>query len=203
MSARSGANAVRPAAPRLWAVAALVTGLLALAGCSSSGEGDGSDATLIPETVVTADPGTTVAPPSGSTSSASTPTTTGSPNSGEQPSSPSSLPADLTGVCAPLRETYGVADIRPRDSSSWVDERQRVVVDARREADLLAVARSSAPAVVAGDLATLASYATFVADTVAGADSYGAAVATLDSGPARGPVDTAAASVVSWRSANC
>jgi hypothetical protein len=172
-------------------------GVALVAGCSSSSNEDAGPATLIEETVITADPGTTVAPPSGSTTA--DPGTTGG-----QPSSPSSLPADLTGTCATLAETYGIAELRPKDTESWPDERQRVVVDARREADLLtAAATSSAPAAIAADLTDLAGYATFVAGAVEPAGDYGAAVAAIDAGPPTAPVDASAAAVAAWRDANC
>ncbi|HEY6532089.1 MAG TPA: hypothetical protein VIY72_07285 [Acidimicrobiales bacterium] len=188
----------RPArrARRLVTVAALA-GLL-FVGCSSDGgDEDSSSSTSVDATEPSADTTTTVAPPSGSTA-----TTPGS-TEGSLPSSPSSLPAELTGACAPLAETYGIDALQPRDTSSWVDERLRVVVDARREADLLGAARSSMSPPIAGDVETLASYATFVADAVLGADSYGASVAAIDSGPDRGPVDAASTAVAAWRDVSC
>jgi hypothetical protein len=172
--------------------AALVAVLVA--GCSSSSDDEAGPATLIDGTVVTAEPATTVAPPS----STSAPGTTA-----DQPSSPSSLPADLSGTCALLAETYGLDDLRPKDSESWPDERQRVVVDARREADLLTAAAAAAPPAIAADITVLAGHATFVADAVEPAPDHAAALAALDAEPAPGPVEASAAAVTAWRDANC
>jgi hypothetical protein len=179
----------------------LVLGAAVLAGCSSDGD-DGSAGSTVPTDDTAVDqPGTTQAPPGGSTTSTgSTPSTT---TEGSLPSSPSTIPADLVGTCAALAETYGIDVLRPSESGSWVDERQRVVVDARREADLLVAARAAAPPDLAEDLTTLADYATFVADAVAAAESQGAAVAAIDAGPPRGPVDAASAAVAAWSTANC
>jgi hypothetical protein len=190
---------VRTRSPRV--VARLTAlGLAALVvvvgvGCSdSSGDDVTGSSTSSVET-------TALPPPTGVTSS-SEPATP--PSEGEGlPSSPSTLPPDLSGTCAPLGETYGIDAVQPRDTSSWVDERQRVVVDARREAQLLSVARNSAPAVVAGDLTTLLDHASFVADAVEGASSYAAAVSAIDAGSSPAAVDGAAAAVAAWRTANC
>jgi hypothetical protein len=179
-------------------LAVLALGAVVLAGCSSDGDAGSATSTMPSDDTVVEGPGTTQSTASGSTQSTSSTTTEGS-----LPSSPSTIPADVAGTCAALAETYGIDVLRPSDSSSWVDERQRVVVDARREADLLVAARTAAPAALAGDLTTLADYATFVADAVAGADSQGAAVAAIDAGPARGPVDAASIAVAGWSTANC
>jgi hypothetical protein len=169
-----------------------------LAGCSSDGDEGSASSTAPPDDTVLDEPDTTA--PTSATLTQSTSSTT---TEGSLPSSPSTIPADVAGTCAALAETYGIDVLRPSDSSSWVDERQRVVVDARREADLLVAARTAAPAAIAGDLTTLADYATFVADAVAAADSQGAAVAAIDAGPARGPVDAASTAVAGWSAANC
>jgi hypothetical protein len=179
----------------------VVLGAAVLAGCSSD-SGDGSATSTVPADDTAVDqPGTTQAPPGGSTTSTgSAPSTT---TEGSLPSSPSTVPADLVGTCAALAETYGIDVLRPSESGSWVDERQRVVVDARREADLLVAARADAPSDIAEALTTVADYASFVADAVAAADSQSAAIAAIDSGPPRGPVDAASTTVADWRAANC
>ena len=113
------------------------------------------------------------------------------------------MPASVDGPCAALAETIGLDQIQPKDSSSWVDERQRIVVDARREAQLLATAQQGAPAVVTVDLATLQAYASWLANTVEGAESYSAASTAIQSYPDQSRVGPAEASVQTWRTANC
>ena len=103
----------------------------------------------------------------------------------------------------PLAETIGLDQIGPKDTSSWVDERQRVVVDARREAELLGVAQKNAPVTIAGQLATMQAYATWLANVVEGAGNYAAASAVIGSYPDKDSVDQAAAGVLTWRTANC
>ena len=72
---------------------------------------------------------------------------------GSQVTSPSTIPASVEGTCAALAETYGLDELQPKNTISWVDERQRVVVDAQREAGLLGTAQQGAPADVASRLA--------------------------------------------------
>jgi len=103
----------------------------------------------------------------------------------------------------PLAETIGLDQIRPKDTSSWIDERQRVVVDGRREAELLGIAQKNAPVTIAGQLGTMQAYATWLADTVEGADNYGAAASAIGSYVDKGSVDQAVAGVQTWRTANC
>jgi hypothetical protein len=174
--------------------------LVALVGCSSSGGGAESSSSTAPVETTSL---STASSAVGSTTSSGVTAPPSSPGGGGLPSSPSTLSPNLSGTCDALAETYGIDQIRPTAGSSWVDERQRVVVDARREAQLLSVARDNAPAAIADDLSVMAEYASFVADAVEGSASYSVAVSTIDAGPDRAGVDTASAVVVSWRNANC
>jgi hypothetical protein len=174
--------------------AGALVALLALAGCSSSGK-DASPADTA--TATTAASGTSIT--SGGT--AGTTATTGS--SDPIPTSPSTLPASVAGTCAALAQTYGLDQIQPKNTSSWVDERQRIVVDAQRESQLLAAAQPGAPADVAARLVTMQTYASWLATTVQGAAGFSAAVAAVDAYPDQVGVSLAAASVATWRAANC
>jgi len=194
---------LRTGSPRRLAFLAGValSALLVVAGCSSSKD-DAAGAT------------TTTTPASSSSSSSSTaptsstattvggtgPTTT---SGGGAPSSPSSIPASVSGTCEALAETYGLDDLQPKNTSSWPDERQRVVVDAQREAALLGVAQQGAPAEIAPRLRTLAGYASWLATTMQGAGSFSEAVAAIDAYPDLVPVSLAVANVRTWQKANC
>ncbi len=169
--------------------AVVLTALLATAGCSSSKDDAGSGGTT-------------------STSSASGTSTTGgstgtSSSSGSQVTSPSTIPASVEGTCAALAETYGLDEIQPKNTTSWVDERQRVVVDAQREAGLLGTAQQGAPADVASRLAVMQAYAAWVATTMQGMGSYNEAIAVRDAYPDLVGVSLAVATVETWQSANC
>lgn len=185
------ARSPRPVRRLVPTAAALVAvSVLVVAGCSSGSSGTGASDT---STNVTAAPETSV------TTATSAPTT--SPTD-PVPTSPSTLPT-FDGPCAVLAQTLGLDEIRPIDSSSWVDERQRVVVDAQREAQLLAAAQTGAPADIAVRLATMQAYAAFVATSVEASGSYAEAVASLAGYP-DSPGTTLAVNVVAaWRSANC
>ncbi len=180
--------------------AARVGALVAVAGltlgaCSSSSDDasssttDGVGTTVLPTT----EPATTTAPES----------TTTSTTLGGLPPAPSTIPAGIDTTCAALAETYGLAELRPTDPDHWPDERSRISVDARREADLLVTASSTAPPAVAPALGTERDYAIFVATTVEGAAGYSAAVAAIDAYPAAGELSAAVSTVDNWRSANC
>ena len=91
----------------------------------------------------------------------------------------------------------------PIDSSSWRDERERIVVDAQREASLLRRAAASAPTEIAMALETGAAYADFVSDAVAGASDFDEASIRLAGFGDLGEVQRQAAVVATWRSANC
>jgi len=178
--------------------AALLTACVALAvllgACGSDGEEGGGDTT----TSVTA-PGTSVSTsPSSSTTGGGESTT----STGPLPTSPSTLPP-FDGPCDALAQTLGLDEIRPIDSSSWIDERQRIVVDAQREAQLLASAQQGAPSDIAVRLATMEAYAAFVASAVGNADSYASATASLDGYPDSVGVTQAEQAVSAWRATAC
>ena len=162
--------------------AVALAALLATAGCSSSKDDAASGATT-----------------SSSSSPASRRATGGSTGtsspSGSQVTSPSTIPASVEGTCAALAETYGLDEIQPKNTISWVDERQRVVVDAQREAGLLGTAQQGAPADVASRLAVMQAYATWLATTMQGIDSYNEAVAVRDAYPDLVGVSLAVATV--------
>lgn len=174
-------------------LAACVAVALVFAGCSSGSEEGGGDST----TSVTA-PGTSVS----TTTSTSGASTTTAEDDGPLPTSPSTLPT-FDGPCAALAQTLGLDQIRPIDSSSWIDERQRVVVDAQRESQLLATAQTGAPGAIAAQLTTMEAYAAFVATAVGGADGYAQAVATIDGYPGRPGAEQAATAVAAWRRTSC
>jgi hypothetical protein len=148
------------------------------------------------------------APSTGSTGSSAAPTsvTTGPSGPGDPdpiPSAPSTVPPSVEGPCRALAETYGLDALVPIDSSSWVDERQRVVVDARRERDLLRAAQDGAPGTILAPLDTMAVYAGWLADTVQASSSYADAVAAIDAYPQGGAAESAEVTVALWRIDSC
>jgi len=172
--------------------AVVLAAVLTTAACSSSkGEAASGGSTSI----------------SSGSGSGTAPTTGGSagtsPPSGSQVTSPSTIPASVDGTCAALAETYGLDEIQPKRTISWVDERQRVVVDAQREAALLGTAQQGAPADMAARLATMQSYATWLATTMQGMGSYNEAIGVRDAYPDLVGVSLAVANVQTWQKANC
>lgn len=187
---------LRRRAPRRALVASVaLLALLGVVGCSSSKSDDASSATT--------DASSTGSSASSSTGSSTAGTgSTSSTADGPLPTSPSTLPT-FDSTCAALAETYGLDQIQPKNSSSWVDERQRVVVDAQREAGLLAQAQQGAPAEIATKLALMQAYATWLSGMVQGADGYSSAIAQRDAYPDLVNASLAVASVRTWQKANC
>jgi hypothetical protein len=183
----------RPAA--LFGTVALAA-LLVTVGCSSSKD----DAASVGSTPGGSAAGTT---PTTAGSTGSTGSTGTSNPSGSQATSPSTIPASVEGTCAALAETYGLDAIQPKNTISWVDERQRIVVDAQREAGLLEKAQQGAPSDVAARLATMQAYASWLATTVQGTGSFSQAVTAMESYPDQIGVSLAVAAVQTWRIANC
>jgi hypothetical protein len=173
--------------------AVALAALLVTAGCSSSKD----DAASVGSTPGGSAAGTTP------TTAGSTGSTGTSGPSGSQATSPSTIPASVEGTCAELAETYGLDAIQPKNTISWVDERQRIVVDAQREAGLLERAQQGAPSDVAARLATMQAYASWLATTVQGTGSFSEAVAAIESYPDQIGVSLAVAAVQTWRIANC
>jgi len=178
---------------RLAAVALAGLLLSSAAACSSSGDG-AADGTTTTSSTVTGGTGTTSGPATSSTAT----TVDGE----SDVTSPSTLPS-YDGPCAALADTYGLDQVQPRNSDSWVDERQRIVVDAQREAALLGQAQRGAPAQIAAQLATMQAYASWIATTVEGADSYSAAVSAIGGYPDQVGVSLAIASVGTWQRDSC
>jgi hypothetical protein len=183
-------------APRRALVASVaLLAVVGVVGCSSSKGDDASSSTTVASSTSSS------AGSSTGSSTAGTGTTSSIPD-GPLPTSPSTLPT-FDSACAALAETYGLDEIQPKNTSSWVDERQRVVVDAQREAGLLGQAQQSAPVDVAPKLALMQAYATWLSGMVGAADSYSSAVTQRDAYPGLVDVSLAVASVRTWQKANC
>jgi hypothetical protein len=168
--------------------------------CSGGGDGEAAPATTGPAVVAT-DPGSsseTTVEPDAITSVPGPPPASVLP----PPVTAEGAPGSAT-TCVSLADTLAVSDLLPRDLGSWPDERQRVVVDARRDAALYARAAASAPPALSGPLTVLADFATFVADAVQDAPDLGAARAAIDAYPAQGEVGAATSEVTRWRGTNC
>jgi hypothetical protein len=176
-------------APMLAVVLLVLLVLGVLVGCSSSDDGAAPGDSTTPTSAAS---GTSV-------SSGDTVDTTAGPG----PSSPSTIPASVDTACAALAETLGLDTLQPQNTSSWVDERQRIVVDAQREAQLLAAAQDGPPSDVVDSLATTSAYATWLATPVGAADSFSTAVSAIDRYPEMVRVSLAVATVRTWRAANC
>jgi hypothetical protein len=127
----------------------------------------------------------------------------GRPRGGRHLQHPSTLPASVSGPCAALAETIGLNEIKPKNTSSWVDERQRIVVDAQREAELLGAAQQGAPADITAALATMQAFAEWISTTVANAASFSEVNGAIDAYPNLVPASLAVATVTTWRKANC
>ena len=177
----------RRAPRRAIAASVALLAVLGVVGCSSSKGDDASSATTGASSTGSSTAGT------GSTATTA---------DGPLPTSPSTLPS-FEGPCAALAETYGLNEIQPKNTSSWVDERQRVVVDAQREAGLLGQAQQGAPAEIATKLALMQAYATWLSGMVQGATSYSAAITQRDAYPDLVNVSLAVASVQTWQKATC
>lgn len=116
---------------------------------------------------------------------------------------PSTVPAGSAPVCDLLAETLGPDELVPRRSDSWRDERERVLVDAQREAALLRRAATIAPTELVEPLDELAAHAEGVASALAASADLGEArqrLAALDDADA---VRAAADAVAAWRDLNC
>lgn len=106
-------------------------------------------------------------------------------------------------ACALMSETVGAAGLVPKDSPSWRDERERILIDARREAELLRRVAATVPADLVVAFETVASYADFVADAMDASSGYEDARRRLD---AFGDLDEVRArdgDIASWRTSNC
>ena len=182
-----------PRRPRALVAVALLAAVV-LVGCSSSnGDSAPGDSTALTTSV----PGTSVVTDDTTGTTGTTGTTA------PIPSSPSTIPASVDTACAALAQTYGLDALQPKNSGSWVDERQRIVVDAEREAQLLSAAQDGPPANVVTALGTMEAYARWLAATVGASASFSEAVTAVDGYPDAVGVSLAVATVRTWRTANC
>jgi hypothetical protein len=109
---------------------------------------------------------------------------------------------DVT-ACLLLADTVGLDGLVPKDSSSWRDERERILVDAQHESMLLRLAVRGASPELSPALETLATHADRVAEEMSQATSYTDAIARLASTGAVTELRGAADAVAAWRETNC
>ena len=106
-------------------------------------------------------------------------------------------------ACLLLADTVGLEGLVPIDSSSWRDERERILVDARRESMLLMLAVRGASPELAPALETLATHADRVVEELSQATSYTDAIDRLESTGEVTELRAAADAVSAWRDTNC
>ncbi len=94
-------------------------------------------------------------------------------------------------------------DLRPRDSSNWNNERQRILVDANLSVEVLGSATDGLSAEIRSALSTERDYARFVAGVMASATNFPGAIAALDGYPDRATLTAADAELSAWAVANC
>ncbi len=182
------------------ALAALLVVVSVLAGCSDAGD-DGDAASTTSVGAGTSMPDTTVV--------TTEPTTTTSLSPPPPPASVLPPPATEPGApaaavtCTSLAQALPLADLLPRDLGSWPDERQRVIVDARRNAALYEQAAGGAPGSLVGPLTALRLFSTFVADTAQSAGDVASALSAIDGYPQQGEVAAATVEVERWARVNC
>lgn len=116
---------------------------------------------------------------------------------------PSTIPAGDIAACQLLADTVGLDGLVPIDSSSWRDERERILVDAQRESTLLRLAVRGASPELAPALETLATHADRVAEEISQATSYTDAMSRLESTGMDAELPAAADAVDAWRGTNC
>lgn len=90
------------------------------------------------------------------------------------------LGADVRSACTLFADTVGLDGLVPKQSDSWRDERERILVDARREAGLLRQVSAAVAPELEVAFETVASYADFVADSMDASSSYADARRRLD-----------------------
>ncbi len=180
------------------AVAGLLVVLL-VGACSDAGD-DVDSASTTSVGAATSQPGTSVpvTEPTPTTTAALPPPASVLPPPVTEPGAPNSA---IT--CGSLAQALPVADLLPRDLGSWPDERQRVVVDARRNASLYEQAAGGAPESLLGPLTALRLFSTFVADTAQAASDVASAQAAIDGYPQQGEVAAATVEVDRWVRVNC
>ena len=159
----------------------------ALAACGSSSSSSSTSTARETATSATAVPGDAA-----STATIETPP----PNPDERVGPPSA-------ACELLGQRLLPTDLRPGDSSSWVNERQRVLIDAKLTVDLLGVVLEAPPEPIRGSLAAERTYAEFVGRTMESATGYPDAIAKLDAYPDRTALASAETAIAAWSAANC
>ena len=180
------------------AVAGLLL-VLVVGACSDASDDGGSSSTT------SAGAATSQPAPSVATTEPSTTTTAVLPPPASVLPPPATEPgAPISAItCTSLAQALPVADLLPRDLGSWPDERQRVVVDARRNASLYEQAAGGAPESLLGPLTALRLFSTFVADTAQSAGDLASAQAAIDGYSQQGEVAAATVEVDRWARVNC
>jgi hypothetical protein len=116
------------------------------------------------------------------------------------PNKPVDPPSD---ACELLDQRLLPTDLRPGNSSSWANERQRVLVDANLSVNVLNDVRDTLPAPLREPLAVERDYAEFVGRTMESATGYLDAIAKLDGYSNRVALASAEAKISEWSEANC
>ena len=106
-------------------------------------------------------------------------------------------------ACLVLADTVGLDGLVPIDSSSWRDERERILVDAQHESTLLRLAVRGASPELSPALETLATHADRVAEEISLATSYSDAMVRLDATGVVTELRVSSAAVDTWRGKNC
>ena len=119
------------------------------------------------------------------------------------PPNPDGSAGTTMGDCDLVLQRSKPDDLRPRDSSNWNNERQRILVDANLSVELLGSATDTFPAQIRSALTTERDYALFVVGVMGSATSFPDAIAGLDGYPDRAKVAAADAELSAWAAANC
>ena len=113
------------------------------------------------------------------------------------------LGTDARSACGLFADTVGLDGLVPKESDSWRDERERILIDARREAGLLRQVSAAVAPELEVALETVASYADFVADSMDASSSYTDALRRLDAFGDVSAVRTRDAEIDAWRDSQC
>lgn len=162
--------------------------LVVLAACGSSPASTSSTTTARG----TAAPATAVPGAETSTTTIETP-----PPNPDKPVDPPSSACEL------LSQRLLPSDLRPGNSSSWVNERQRVLVDANLSVSVLDAVRDTLPTPLREPLSMERDYAEFVSRTMESSTGYPEAIAKLDGYPNGAALASAEAKILEWSKANC
>lgn len=113
------------------------------------------------------------------------------------------LGADATRACTVFADTVGLAGLVPKQSDSWRDERERILVDARRESELLRQVSASVPPELVAAFESVAGYAEFVADSMDASSSYEDARRRIDAFGDLSEVRAHEAEIDAWHDSQC